>query len=215
MRKIELPGLHHLMKRDFPLAVSRITDAFDEDPCLKYLLDSDYYDPKKAKYIHEYSVKLGYKYGMIITTGEKVEGVSIWMPPNRVETTSWMFLNAGGLWLKKNVHAQIIKLFQKYGDYSSSIHHNCIREPHWYLLSIAVGKEYQGKGFANKLMNPVLSYFDTNNYPCFLETHNPRNVLFYEKFGFKVAEIGQLPDSDKTHWAMVRYPEKKTDDEIE
>jgi len=62
MKKIELAGLHNLTKKDFPIAVSRITDAFDEDPCLMYLLDSENYDPEKAKYIHEYSMKLGYKY---------------------------------------------------------------------------------------------------------------------------------------------------------
>lgn len=66
-----------------------------------------------------------------------------------------------------------------------------------------------GRHLASKLLNPVLEHFDKVNSPCYLETHNIQNIVKYEHYGFKIAETGLLPGSDKTHWAMVRIPLRK------
>jgi hypothetical protein len=39
---------------------------------------------------------------------------------------------------------------------------------------------------------------------CYLETHNFRNVAYYEKYGFKTMEIGLLPGTNTEHFAMLR-----------
>ena len=56
----------------------------------------------------------------------------------------------------------------------------------------------------------MLKYFDENNQSCYLETHNQKNVAYYEKYGFKVVEVGCLPGTQKTHWAMLRMPNSKS-----
>ena len=201
---IDLPGLQNLEKKDIGKAVKTLTSAFSNDPCLKYLLNSEEYDYKKASFIHRYSINLGLRYGIALCTSKEVEGICIWMPPRSTNTTTWMFLRAGGLSLRNTVDKGIIKRLQDYGNYSGSIHHKNAPFPHWYLLSIAVEKEYQGKGISNRLMKPVMDYFDKNNQSCYLETHNSKNVSYYQKFGFEVAEIGCLPGTKKTHWGMVR-----------
>ncbi len=103
MKKINFNGLEHLDKKQIPQVVSLLSGAFSEDPCLKYLLDSDEYDYDKVKYLHEYSIKIGFLYGLVLTTSENIEGVGIWMPPKRVDTTPLMFIRAGGLNLKKTI----------------------------------------------------------------------------------------------------------------
>ena len=57
-------------------------------------------------------------------------------------------------------------------------------------------------------MKRMPEYFDANDQACFLETHNQKNVAFYEKYGFEVVEAGCLPDTTTTHWAMLRKPNK-------
>jgi GNAT superfamily N-acetyltransferase len=203
---MEIPGLINLERSCIDKAVGTLTSAFSEDPCLKYLLDSEIYDCSKARHIHRYSINLGLRYGAAFATSRDVEGICIWMPPPRAATTTWMFVRAGGLGLRAGVDPGIIKRLKEYGDYSAAIHHRHAPFPHWYLLSIAVDKGCQGKGYANRLMNPIMEFFDRGHQPCYLETHNRNNVAFYEKYGFKVVEIGCLPGSQKTHWGMLRMP---------
>ncbi len=134
-------------------------------------------------------------------------------PPEQVagfrrnEWQVWAGILTGGLGMKKTVHPRILELIKRYGDYSSTLHHRNAPMPHWYLLSIAVDRQYQGMGFSRKLMDPVMRHFDEHGQSCFLETHNPKNVAFYERYNFKVVELGMLPGSDKTHWAMLRKPQ--------
>ena len=202
----QLAGLLPLKNSSIDLVAERLSEAFDEDPCIKYLLGSEEYDYVKAKAMFHHSVNVGLLYGSIVTTGELVEGISIWLPPSKVNISTWMFIRAGGLGLRKSVRKDILKTMKAYGDYSTKIHHMAITVPHWYLFSIGVGKQFQGKGFANKMLKPVLTYFDQTGFPCYLETHNPINIKFYENYGFKLVETGILPDSDKKHFAMVRMP---------
>jgi len=198
--------LSNFEKSGTSLAVKRLTSAFSEDPCLKYLLDSDVYDPEKAKYLHEYSIRIGLLYGLIRTTSKNIEGISIWLPPGKTSISTWMFLRAGGFSLKKKVHPKIMDILKTFDKFSSGIHHRNAAMPHWYLFSIAVDKPYQGYGYAKQLLEPVLQYFDETNQSCYLETHNPVNDKFYEKFNFEVVETGTLPNSEITHFGMLRKP---------
>jgi GNAT superfamily N-acetyltransferase len=199
--------LSNFEKSETSLAVQRLTSAFSEDPCLKYLLDSEIYDPEKAKYFHRYSIRIGLLYGLITTTSKNIEGISIWLPPRNVNISIWKFIRAGGLSLKKTVYPGILDKIKIYNKFSSAIHHRHAKMPHWYLFSIAVDKQYQNQGYAKKLLIPVLQYLDEKNQTCYLETHNPQNISFYEKFNFEVVETAILPNSNITHWGMLRKPQ--------
>lgn len=187
-------------------AIASLTEAFIEDPCLAWLLDSPDYDPAKACHIHEYSLRVASLWGRAWTSGPRSEGVCLWLPPGRVEVSTPMFIRAGGLSLLKTVDKGVIQRFSEYGEYSAAFHHRVAPGPHWYLLSIGVAKAGRGKGMARSLIEPMLAEFDKSSLPCYLETHNPVNVALYEKFGFVLAETGTLPRSQTTHFAMLRTP---------
>ena len=199
-------GLEHPSKHTYQKAIGVLNEAFHNDPCLLYLLDSKDYNREKAKYIHELTLKLGIYFGTVLTTSRNFEGISIWMPPSRVHTKTWMFLRAGGLKLKKYIGGNILEKFEEYGNFSKKIHNRIINKPHWYLLSLAVRKEDQGKGYSKKMIIPVFDRLDNRKLPCYLETHNPKNLDFYYKLGFTLAEKGILPNTDITHYAMIRKP---------
>lgn len=58
-----------------------------------------------------------------------------------------------------------------------------------YIISpVFVGKEHQGKGVARKLINMGLEDMRSKGCKVGLETQNPDNVAFYEKFGFTVVK---------------------------
>jgi ribosomal protein S18 acetylase RimI-like enzyme len=204
----EIIGLNKLKESDWNKALDCLTDAFNEDPCFLYLLQSDKYEPEKARFIHDYTLKYGYKSGNVYVTSSGVEGVSIWLPPKTNNHSAlmhvWNFIICGGLKMDSQINSGTISTMKKYGSYSSKLHHKYAKEPHWYLMSIGVAKEFQGKGFAKKLILPMLDYLDKNGQSCYLETHNFRNVAYYEKYGFKTMEIGLLPGTNTEHFAMLR-----------
>lgn len=63
-------------------------------------------------------------------------------------------------------------------------------EPHWYLPLIGVEPAQQGGGRGAVLMREALARCDRDGLPAYLESTNPRNIPFYERFGFRpVGEI--------------------------
>ncbi|MGQ9780270.1 MAG: GNAT family N-acetyltransferase [Bacillota bacterium] len=93
---------------------------------------------------------------------------------------------------------------EEYSRYSREMHRRHAPFPHWYLLVIGVADRYRGRGYAGRLLRPVFEHLDRQGLPCYLETHNPANLGFYEHYGFKVIEEGRLPGTDRPHWAMLR-----------
>jgi hypothetical protein len=59
------------------------------------------------------------------------------------------------------------------------------------------------------MLKPVLEYFDQREEFCYLETHNPKNIPFYEKHGFTLKDITFLPNSSTQHFGMYRSPNIK------
>ena len=76
----------------------------------------------------------------------------------------------------------------------------------WYVYDLVVRQNMQHKGLAKRMLQPFLNYLDVTKQSVYLETHEERNVPFYNHFGFSVAETGQVPHSNLSHFGMVRIP---------
>jgi GNAT superfamily N-acetyltransferase len=59
------------------------------------------------------------------------------------------------------------------------------QEPHWYLPLIAADPARQGQGLGTALMEAALTLLDEDGRMAYLESSSPRNVPFYERFGFE------------------------------
>jgi ribosomal protein S18 acetylase RimI-like enzyme len=75
--------------------------------------------------------------------------------------------------------------------------------PHWYLFQLAVHPDHQARGLGRAIVEHALAYADAEGLPAYLETSNPANLDFYERFGFAVQtriEHGEVPPI----WTMLR-----------
>jgi ribosomal protein S18 acetylase RimI-like enzyme len=79
-------------------------------------------------------------------------------------------------------------------------------EPHWYLAVIGSDPDVRGKGFGNALMRSRLDRCDAEYAPAYLESSNPDNVPYYERFGFEVTGELQLPAGGPSLIPMWRTP---------
>jgi len=77
-------------------------------------------------------------------------------------------------------------------------------EPVWFLATVGVRPERQGRGLGWSVLVPGLRAADAEGLPCFLETSAEANVRFYRRLGFEVAAEVDLPDGGPRTWAMRR-----------
>jgi len=78
-------------------------------------------------------------------------------------------------------------------------------EPVWFLATVAVESERQGRGLGTAVIRPGLAEADRAGLPAFLETADERNVRLYRRLGFEVTAEIDLPDGPRT-WCMRRTP---------
>jgi GNAT superfamily N-acetyltransferase len=77
-------------------------------------------------------------------------------------------------------------------------------EPHWYLAVIGSDPDVRGKGFGQVLMRSRLDRCDAEHAPAYLESSNPDNVPYYQRFGFEVTGEITLPDGGPSLVPMWR-----------
>jgi GNAT superfamily N-acetyltransferase len=78
--------------------------------------------------------------------------------------------------------------------------------PHWYLAVLGSAPSVRGKGFAHALLESRLAQCDAEFAPAYLESSNPMNIPYYERFGFVVTGELKLPDAGPSLWPMWRAP---------
>ena len=66
-----------------------------------------------------------------------------------------------------------------------------LQDPHWYLPFFGVESTKQGHGLGTRLLTACLHYIDLGGLPAYLLASNPRNVPFFERFGFVHTEDAQ------------------------
>lgn len=67
-------------------------------------------------------------------------------------------------------------------------------EGHFYLNVVGVDPLRRGQGLGRPLMERVLDVADAEDVPCYLESSNPLNLSFYERYGFEVRGELEMPD---------------------
>jgi ribosomal protein S18 acetylase RimI-like enzyme len=77
---------------------------------------------------------------------------------------------------------------------------------HWYLATVGVAPAWQGRGYGQALLKPVLRRCDQDRVPAYLEATSPRNRAFYERNGFEVIEQCTYAGGAITTWRMWREP---------
>ena len=80
------------------------------------------------------------------------------------------------------------RAFPTFVRFGSSIDRAHPSEPHWYLEVLSVRPEHQRQGLGSRLVTPILERADRDGLACYLETADPDNVDFYQRFGFDIVD---------------------------
>jgi len=146
------------------------------------------------------------RYGEVYTTLD-VKGLIAWFAPGKTHFTSAMYFVVPGF-----LHQTILIGWMNLSrittceDYSAKVQEEVVPGPHWYLWGLAVDPDYQRQGIGSRLMEPGLIRADQQGLPTYLETHDEKNIPYYQKHGFELVRSERVPGIDLPFWCLVRHP---------
>jgi len=167
-------------------------------------------DPKRrTRYLSWYFQNIlncALRYGEVYTTPE-INGVIFTLPPGHTKISMWEYIQNGFL---------LTPFLLGFRNYNRSM--DCERfvgstqeklmenRPHFYLWGLGVEPGWKAKGIGAALMLPVLAKTDAQKIPVYLETHDEKNVRYYQKHGFSLILTARIPKYDLPIWCMLREP---------
>ena len=185
-------------------ATEALIRAFWNHQPLQYYFPDEAERERIAPYFFSLFVFNGIRYGEVHATSQDLEGIAVWLPSDNYHVTLWRLLRSVPLSEILGVARYGGSRMRGLGQYIDAVHSRLAPFKHWFLQAIGVDPQFQGRGYASKLLRPMLSRIDEEGLPCYLEALEGQNVRLYEHFGFKVIEESNVPDTSLTNWAMLR-----------
>jgi ribosomal protein S18 acetylase RimI-like enzyme len=206
----DLRDLVKLDKSHIKPAAEVLARAFRDYPTDKFAFPDVEERAKRAIYVHQFVLSCCIRYGEAYSTSEKLEGIAAWLPPENAVTSIWKLIRSGALPLMLKFGIGSARKMIMFNRYLESMHERNAPFPHWYLWNIGVDPQFQGQGYAGKLLRAMFARVDREGMPCYLETQREVNLALYQHYGFEVVEQFVVPGTGFTNWSMLRdSPDKK------
>ncbi|MBN2005441.1 MAG: GNAT family N-acetyltransferase [Anaerolineae bacterium] len=203
MMTTKLDALYRVQRKDVPRAGAVLTNAFQHDPVWSAIFDG--VAPERRIGAFETPVRYCLKYGEVCAPSAALEGVAAWVPGELADMTPWRMLVSGAIWsgMKMGMTATR-KMMPVFAPIEKDRKATMQGKSFIYLLVIGVAPQFQGQGFAGKLVRALIDKSGRAGVPIYLETETESNVRMYEHLGFEVVKEITLPIINLPMWEMVR-----------
>jgi ribosomal protein S18 acetylase RimI-like enzyme len=182
-----------------------LAKAFQHDPLMAYVLPNPQRRKSLLPALFAIVVRYCLRYGVVYTTSG-LEGVVCCLPPGQTTTIGRLALMS-----LSNPPLQLglagLRRFLQVSSYTDQAHKQAAPEAHWYIWALGVDPTWQGHGFGDQLVRAVLRQAVAQGLPCYLDTENPRNVSFYQQFGFRQVSETLVAGTDVRAYAMLWEPD--------
>ena len=154
-------------------------------------------------------LKCALRYGEVYTTPE-ISGVIFTLPPGHTKISTREYIQNGFFLTPFRMGYRNYQQSQECEDFVAKTHEDLMKNrPHIYLWGLAIDPGQKRKGIGTALMQPVLAKATAQKMPIYLETHDEKNVPYYQKFGFNLIKTTNLPKHELPIWCMVWEPAEK------
>jgi GNAT superfamily N-acetyltransferase len=186
---------------DVPRLADALARAFDSDPPMRWFLNDAETRVERARRLFEVMLRRVHLTRDYCYTTQGVVGGALWVPPGtwRLGVVDQVVLLPGML----RVFGRALARAQRGLAVMESGHPTV---PHYYLDSLGVEPEWQGKGVGSALMQPVLERCDAERMPAYLNAGSPGSRDLYLRHGFAVTKEFRLPEDGPPLWRMWREP---------
>ena len=199
---VNLEGLYVLTKADARSYADCCAQAYRPYPLTDWMLDkyvptSRFADVWRTNFLCTLSDSIS------VADSPECKAVAVWMPPGYSAFGTLKYISCGG-W---RFVSRLPRMFA-YENHTKKLKARLVGDKCWYLNNLATRPQWQGRGYASRLMSPFLDMCDATNSQAFLETHIEKDVVMYEHFGFRIIGTGIIPGTNIKHYAML-YGRKK------
>ena len=198
--------IRRLHPSEFQEGSNVLARAFHADPLQTYVFPDTDQRAALSPLHFEPLLKYGHLAGEVWTTEESVQGVAVWWPPEHKSIDQDLLEKAGFNGLPAAIGADAFERFMAVLGYLEPFHLRDVPRPHWYAMVIGVDPSRQGRGIGGSFLEPILARADAAGVDCYLETCQPRNVVFYQRHGFEILVEGVEPASGLRYWTFRRQP---------
>jgi GNAT superfamily N-acetyltransferase len=179
-----------------------VAAAFADDPFTTYLYSGS---SRWRGYVwaNEVGLKTALPWGSTyITPASGIEGVAAFVPPGRYPIPWWL---QAWLYRAGPFRVPLVTVLRAMRAFAvvSRVH---LKEPHWYLETLAVHPDRQRQGVGSFLISSTLERADRDALPVYLETTKDVNLAYYRRFGFEVVEELSVGGGAPPVWTMLRAP---------
>ncbi|MFW5960164.1 MAG: GNAT family N-acetyltransferase [Chitinivibrionales bacterium] len=187
-----------------PGAAETLADAFTGSEIMEYLFPDESRRYRDVKTLFSFLTRYGVENGEVWVTGN-TEGVAVWFPPSDSSMSPLRMIKAGAIKTGFSIPFTSLVRTLRFSSFTNSLKKKSFKEEGWYLASLGVRKESQGKGFGSSLVQ----YFLKNRagaYHAYLETTTDKNIWFYKRLGFIETETGKLGEPGINITEMAHRP---------
>ncbi|MBD0669497.1 GNAT family N-acetyltransferase [Streptomyces sp. CBMA156] len=192
------PAVRPIADADVPVAVDTLARAFTGDPYIRHVIAADGHQERIRRFQELCLTRVGMVYGRVwVADGGRA--VAVWSTPDLDPSPAFAEIGpllgdlAGDRAEAYEVAERAVEPYRP-------------QEPAWFLDTVAVDPEAQGRGLGRAVLAPGIEAAALAGYPAFLETSTERNVAFYRRLGFEVTAEVPLPDGGPRTWCMRRDP---------
>ena len=185
------------------------TSAFFNYPMMNH------YCPNLKKRKHwlpwymEKTLNCAIRYGEVLVTSD-YSGVMFVLPPGHTRLTDKEFIQNGFLFLPFVMGFRNYIKSSECEKFVADMQEQLMKgQEHYYLWGLVTDPKAQGKGIGSALLKKLTDKADAQNTSIYLETHEQKNVSYYERFGFNLIHKDTIPNHGLDIWCMLRKAEKK------
>jgi GNAT superfamily N-acetyltransferase len=174
---------------DHEAAAEALALAFADDPCWAHLLREDSSRAEKLLAYFTSEIETLVPEYREVWVADDGSGAAIWAPPGRWRIPLGLTMREAGSMLGvfgRRLPLGLRALIRLEGHHPKS-------PRHWYLHYLGVEPRRQGRGLGGALLKPVLDICDRERIPAHLEASTDRNRMLYERNGFSLTEVFDMP----------------------
>lgn len=202
-----------------PECAKIMAQAFSDSPAYNYIFqENQEYRESALEWIFQRNVQLMIQKCPTVLRGfvnrqGQVLACFLWVPSNTSKLTMWEMIMAGmwqipfrfGLATLQRL-LQLMDSMEAAMSATVSSHNQTNPMPFIHLQRMVVRPDCQGKGIGSRSLLAILQ--ESHNITVHLDTQEKRNVRFYQKLGWEVAEEQDFCQQDANFqfhsWHMVR-----------
>lgn len=186
------------LPEDLPTALRTLTSAFADYAFTRHVVAADRHEERVGRFQELFLTRIGMEYGRVWVV-DGGAAAAVWTTPERDPAPGFAAIGPELGELAGDRAFAFESAERALAPYRPT-------EPAWFLGTVGVAPDAQGRGLGSKVVRAGLRAADEAGHPAFLETSSERNVAFYERLGFTVTGEVDLPDGGPRTWTMLRRP---------